>query len=63
MIVGDYYGDKDIVILTGLAKGDRVVVDGVLKVVPGQPVTRRRPRRRTPAAAAPAPKAPTPPKK
>ena len=39
VIVGDYYGDKDIVISNGLAKGDRVVVEGVLKVVPGQPVT------------------------
>jgi membrane fusion protein (multidrug efflux system) len=38
VVVGDYYGEKDIVIHQGLAKGDRVVVDGVLKVVPGQPV-------------------------
>ena len=38
MVVGDYYGEKDIVILTGLHAGDRVVVDGVLRVVPGQPV-------------------------
>ena len=38
VVVGDYYGDKDIVIQQGLAKGDRVVVDGVMKVVPGQPV-------------------------
>jgi membrane fusion protein (multidrug efflux system) len=38
VIVGDYYGDKDIVIVDGLHAGDRVVVDGVLKVVPGQPV-------------------------
>jgi membrane fusion protein, multidrug efflux system len=38
VVVGDYYGEKDIVILTGLHVGDRVVVDGVLKVVPGQPV-------------------------
>ena len=38
IVVGDYYGEKDIVILTGLYAGDRVVVDGVLKVVPGQPV-------------------------
>jgi membrane fusion protein (multidrug efflux system) len=36
--VGDYYGDKDIVIATGLKAGDRVIVDGMLKVVPGQPV-------------------------
>jgi membrane fusion protein (multidrug efflux system) len=38
VVVGDYYGDKDIVIQQGLAKGDRVVVEGVMKVVPGQPV-------------------------
>jgi membrane fusion protein (multidrug efflux system) len=38
VIVGDYYGEKDIVILTGLHEGDRVIVEGVLKVVPGQPV-------------------------
>lgn len=38
VIVGDYYGEKDIVIVDGLHAGDRVVVDGVLKVVPGQPV-------------------------
>jgi membrane fusion protein, multidrug efflux system len=38
VVVGDYYGEKDIVILSGLQAGDRVVVDNVLKVVPGQPV-------------------------
>jgi len=38
VIVGDYVGEKEIVILAGLGEGDRVVVDGVLKVVPGQPV-------------------------
>jgi membrane fusion protein (multidrug efflux system) len=38
VIVGDYYGEKDIVILAGLHGGDRVVVQGVQKVVPGQPV-------------------------
>lgn len=38
VIVGDYYGEKDIVILTGLREGDQVVVEGVLKVVPGRPV-------------------------
>ena len=39
VVVGDYYGDKDIVVASGLKAGDRVVVDGVLKVVPGKPVT------------------------
>jgi membrane fusion protein (multidrug efflux system) len=38
VIVGDYYGEKDIVIADGLQAGDRVVVEGALKVVPGQPV-------------------------
>ena len=38
VVVGDYYGEKDIFILAGLQAGDRVVVDGALKVVPGQPV-------------------------
>lgn len=38
VVVGDYVSEKDIVILAGLHKGDRVVVDGVLKVVPGRPV-------------------------
>jgi len=38
VVVGDYSGEKGIVIATGLEAGDRVVVDGALKVVPGQPV-------------------------
>jgi membrane fusion protein, multidrug efflux system len=38
VVVGDYHGAKDIFILTGLRGGDRVVVDGALRVVPGQPV-------------------------
>jgi len=38
VVVGDYYGEKEIVILSGLRAGDRVVVEGVLRVVPGQPV-------------------------
>ena len=38
VLAGDYYGGTDIVIEAGLHAGDRVVVDGVLKVVPGQPV-------------------------
>ena len=38
VVIGDYYGEGDIVVLTGLHAGDRVVVDGVLKVVAGQPV-------------------------
>jgi membrane fusion protein, multidrug efflux system len=38
VVVGDYYGEKDIVITSGLQAGDRVVVEGVLKVVPGRPV-------------------------
>jgi len=38
VVVGDYHGAKDIFILTGLQAGDRVVVDGAMRVVPGQPV-------------------------
>jgi len=57
VVVGDYYGDKDIVILAGLAAGDRVVVDGVLKVVPGQPVTVVPQGGAAPPAVTPAPKA------
>ncbi|SDY08972.1 efflux RND transporter periplasmic adaptor subunit [Nitrosomonas sp. Nm33] len=38
VVVGDYEGEKDIVILTGLQTGDRIVVEGMLKVVPGQSV-------------------------
>jgi membrane fusion protein (multidrug efflux system) len=38
VVVGDYQGDKDIVIMSGLQGGDRVVVDGALRVAPGQPV-------------------------
>ena len=38
VVVGDYNGTKDIVILEGLKGGERVVIDGVLKVVPGKPV-------------------------
>jgi membrane fusion protein (multidrug efflux system) len=38
VVVGDYYGDKGIVILTGLREGDRVVVEGAMRAVPGQPV-------------------------
>ncbi len=38
VVVGGYVGDKDIVIAAGLKAGDRVVVEGMLKVVPGQPV-------------------------
>jgi membrane fusion protein (multidrug efflux system) len=38
VVAGDYFGEKGIVILSGLHAGDRVVEAGVLKVVPGQPV-------------------------
>jgi membrane fusion protein, multidrug efflux system len=55
VIVGEYVGEKEIVIVSGLIAGDRVVVEGVLKVVPGQPVkvaeTRQQP---SPASATPA---------
>jgi len=38
VVVGDYVGEKNIVVTSGLKPGDRVIVDGLLKVVPGQPV-------------------------
>jgi membrane fusion protein (multidrug efflux system) len=38
VVVGDYFGEKDIVVLEGLKPGERIVTDGVLKVVPGSPV-------------------------
>lgn len=56
VVVGDYFGDKDIVITSGLHAGDRVVVEGMLKVVPGQPVQVLP----VAAAAAPASAAPAP---
>ncbi len=61
VVVGEFQGDKDIVIRGGLVKGDRVVVDGVMKVAPGQPVTIAAAPTATPAApaaGAPAAKAP-----
>jgi len=53
VIVGEFQGEKDIVIRGGLVKGDRVVVDGVLKVVPGQPAAIAEPGAAAPAAKAP----------
>jgi membrane fusion protein (multidrug efflux system) len=38
VVVGDYVGTDRIVVASGLHAGDRVVVEGALKVVPGQPV-------------------------
>ncbi|MEP7329528.1 MAG: efflux RND transporter periplasmic adaptor subunit [Betaproteobacteria bacterium] len=62
VIVGDFQGDKDIVITNGLHKGDRVVIDGILKVVPGKPVTVAPPAPSTaaPGATAAPATAPTP---
>jgi membrane fusion protein (multidrug efflux system) len=60
VVVGDYVGEQDIVVVQGLHAGDRVVVDGVLKVVPGLPVAVAPPGA---AAADPAGKAPAAPKK
>jgi membrane fusion protein, multidrug efflux system len=51
VVVGDYVGQKDIVITGGLKPGDRVIVDGVLKVVPGQPVKIAAPAASAPASA------------
>ena len=38
VVVGDYYGEGEIVIVEGLKPGERVVTEGVLQVVPGKPV-------------------------
>jgi membrane fusion protein (multidrug efflux system) len=38
VVTGDYHGEKGIIIVSGLHAGDRIVVDGALRVVPGQPV-------------------------
>ena len=38
VVVGEYYGENGIVVASGLHTGDRVVVDGVLKIAPGLPV-------------------------
>ncbi len=39
VVVGEYVGTDDIMVLQGLNAADRVVVGGVLKVVPGNTVT------------------------
>jgi membrane fusion protein, multidrug efflux system len=58
VVVGEFQGENDIVIRGGLAKGDRVIIDGVLKVVPGQPVAIAAPGATAPVAGAPATRAP-----
>jgi membrane fusion protein (multidrug efflux system) len=61
VVVGDYVGEKDIVITKGLAAGDRVVIDGVLRVVPGQPVRVSAMKTQAEATSVPAVKAEAPP--
>ena len=39
VVVGDYVGDKDILIESGLQGGERVVIEGVSRVQPGKPVS------------------------
>ena len=53
VVVGDYQGEKDIVIVAGLQGGERVIVDGALRVVPGQPVKLVEPKAAEPKAAEP----------
>jgi membrane fusion protein (multidrug efflux system) len=53
VLVGSYVGDKDIAIDQGLVAGDRVIVDGLVRVVPNAPV------KPVPAGGAPAPATPT----
>jgi FimV-like protein len=55
VVVGDYVGEKDIVVVSGLAAGDRVVIDGVLRVVPGQPVRISATKTQTEATSVPKP--------
>ena len=38
VLLGDYQSGKDVVVLGGLRDGDQLIVDGAMKVVPGQPV-------------------------
>ena len=38
VVVGSYFNDKEIVIEQGLKTGDRVIVDGLVRVVPNSPV-------------------------
>ena len=38
VVVGDFYGESNILIQSGLHADDRVVVNGMLKVQPGKPV-------------------------
>ena len=38
VIVGTYVNDKEIVVEQGLKSGDRVIVDGLVRVVPNAPV-------------------------
>ena len=54
VVVGDYVGETDIVVVQGLQANDRVVTEGILKVVPGQPVTVTPSTANAPAAGAPA---------
>lgn len=49
VVVGNYFNDKEIVIEQGLKSGDRVIVDGLVRVVPNSPV------KPTPAGAGAAP--------
>lgn len=39
VVVGSYEGEKGIIIESGLQAGDRVIVEGLARVVPGAPVT------------------------
>lgn len=55
--VGDLEG-SNWVVLSGLKAGDKVIVDGLQKVQPGQPVTVAAPRKGPPSAQRPAPAAP-----
>jgi membrane fusion protein (multidrug efflux system) len=38
VVVGEWTGGNDVIILSGLKAGDKVIVDGLMKVFPGGPV-------------------------
>ena len=58
VVVGDYVGDQNILIESGLKGGERVVIEGVSKVQPGKPVSISA----TPSTPVAAPAAPAAPK-
>jgi membrane fusion protein, multidrug efflux system len=50
VVVGEWIGGNDVIILSGLKAGDKVIVDGLMKVFPGGPVQLGDPNASNPAA-------------